>query len=185
MLYPNSINKDYKRNISHKNRGMKLENLINLSNEYYLDNDIAIIYKKPTPILVCSVDYKNNKILEGYYKIPSTLDYNGIYKGKYIDFDAKETLNKTSFPLQNLHEHQLLHMKRVIKHGGISFLIIKMNGFYYLLDGKDIINFIDNNKRKSIPFKFIEKNGKIIKEGISPALDYIHIIDEIYFKEEL
>ena len=185
MLYPGNINKEYKRNISHKNRGMKLENLINLSNEYYINNDIAIIYKKPTPILVCDVDYKKNKIREGYYKVPSTLDYNGIYKGKYIDFDAKETLNKTSFPLQNLHEHQLLHMRRVINHGGISFLIIKINNFYYLLDGKKIIEFIDNNKRKSIPFKFIKENGKIIKEGINPALDYIKVLDEVYFKEEL
>ena len=182
MLYP-GIKKEYKKNISHKNRGMKLENLINLSNEYYLYNDIAIVYKKPTPILVCSVDYKKNKILEGYYKIPSTLDYNGIYKGKYIDFDAKETLNKTSFPLQNLHEHQLLHMKRIINHGGISFLIIKINNLYYLLDGNFIIDFIEKNKRKSIPYSFIKEYGKEIKEGITPALDYIKIIDDLYFKE--
>ena len=185
MLYPNKINKEYKRNISHKNRGMKLESLINNSNEYYIENDIAIIYKKPTPILVCNVDYKNNKILEGYYKIPSTLDYNGIYKGKYIDFDAKETLNKTSFPLANIHDHQILHMKRVINHGGISFLIIKINDLYYLLDGKIILDFIDNNSRKSIPYEFIKKHGRLIKEGIRPALDYIKVIDEVYFKEDL
>ena len=61
VLYPGSINKEYKRSIPHKNRGMKLENLINLSNEYYIENDIAIIYKKPTPILVCNVDYKKIK----------------------------------------------------------------------------------------------------------------------------
>ena len=181
MLYPGCIKKEYKRNISHKNRGMKLENLINQTNEYYIENDIAVIYKKPTPILVCQVDYKKNKILEGYYKTPSTLDYNGIYKGKYIDFDAKETLNKTSFPLSNVHEHQLLHMKRVIKHGGISFLIIKMNSLYYLLDGNIILNFIDNNDRKSIPYEFIKEKGHLIKEGISPALDYIKVINEIYF----
>ena len=66
MLYPGNINKEYKRNISHKNRGMKLENLINITNEYYLDNNIAIIYKKPTPILVCKVDYKKNLRKEGY-----------------------------------------------------------------------------------------------------------------------
>ena len=184
MLYHGNINKEYKRNISNKNRGMKLENLINLSNEYYINNDIAVIYKKPTPILVCNVDYKKNKILEGYYKIPSTLDYNGIYKGKYIDFDAKETLNKTSFPLSNLHEHQLLHMKRIIKHGGISFLIIKINSLYYLLDGNDIICFINDNDRKSIPYSYIKDKGYIIKEGIAPALDYIKVIDEIYFKED-
>ena len=185
MLYPGSINKEYKRVISHKNRGMKLENLINDTNEYYIENDIAIIYKKPTPILVCKVDYKQNLIKEGYYKTPSTLDYNGIYRGKYIDFDAKETLNKTSFPLANLHEHQLLHMKRVIKHGGISFLIIKMNNSYYLLDGNIIIDFIENNERKSIPYDYIKNNGVIIKEGIRPALNYIKVIDSYYFKEEL
>ena len=181
MLYPGCIKKEYKRNISHKNRGMKLENLINQTNEYYIKNDIAIIYKKPTPILVCQVDYKKNKILEGYYKTPSTLDYNGIYKGKYLDFDAKETLNKTSFPLSNIHEHQLLHMKRVIEHGGISFLIIKMNNLYYLLDGNIILNFIEKNDRKSIPYEFIKENAHLIKEGITPALDYIKVINEIYF----
>ena len=185
MLYPGNINKEYKRNISHKNRGMKLENLINMSNEYYIENDIAIIYKKPTPILVCKVDYKKNLVTEGYYKIPSTLDYNGIYKGKYIDFDAKETLSKTSFPLSNVHEHQLLHMKRVIKHGGISFLIIKMNSLYYLLDGNIILSFINNNDRKSIPYEFIKAKGILIKEGIRPALDYINVIDKCYFKEEV
>lgn len=185
MLYPGCIKKEYKRNISHKNRGMKLENLINQTNEYYIENDIAIIYKKPTPILVCQVDYKKNKILEGYYKTPSTLDYNGIYRGKYIDFDAKETLNKTSFPLSNVHEHQLLHMKRVIKHGGISFLIIKMNSFYYLLDGNKIFEFMENNDRKSIPYDYIVENGYMIKEGLRPALDYIKVIDKYYFKEEI
>lgn len=185
MLYPGSIKKEYKRNIPHKNRGMKLENLINQTNEYYIDNDIAVIYKKPTPILVCQVDYKKNKILEGYYKTPSTLDYNGIYKGKYLDFDAKETLNKTSFPLANLHNHQLEHMKRVINHGGISFLIIKINNLYYLLDGIKIIDFINSNNRKSIPYNYIKNNGLEIKEGINPALDYIKVIDNYYFKEEV
>ena len=185
VLYPGNVKKEYKRNISHKNRGMNLENLINLSNKYYIDNDIAIIYKKPTPILVCKVDYKKNLVTEGYYKTPSTLDYNGIYKGKYIDFDAKETLNKTSFPLSNIHEHQLLHMNRVINHGGISFLIIKLNTLYYLLDGKIILNFINSFDRKSIPYQFIKDNGLVIKEGISPALDYIKVIDNYYFKEEV
>ena len=180
MLYPGCIKKEYKRNISHKNRGMKLENLINQTNEYYIENDIAIIYKKPPPILVCQVDYKKNKILEGYYKTPSTLDYNGIYKGKYIDFDAKETKNKTSFPLANIHPHQIKHIERVINHWGISFILLKMNDNYYYLKGEDLLDFIKNNNRKSIPFEFIDSTCKKIKENYNPALDYLKIIDKLY-----
>ena len=180
MLYPGNIKKEYKKVHSYKNRGLDLENLINLTNEYYLENDIAVIYKKPTPITVNKVDYKHNKITEGYYKTLSTLDYNGIYKGKYLDFDAKETLNRTSFPLSNIHAHQIKHIERIINHGGISFIILKMNAKYYILKGEDLLDFIKNNKRKSIPYKFIEDNCAEIKENINPALDYITVIDKVY-----
>ena len=96
MIYPNS-NKTYKKKISHANRGMNLESLINEANKYYLDNDIAIIYKKPTPIGIVSVEDQNNTkiITKAYFKEPSTLDYQGIYKGYYIEFDAKQTLRET------------------------------------------------------------------------------------------
>ena len=173
-----------KKNLGKANLGMNLEEMINESNTYYLVNDIAVIHKKPTPIQIVKVDYPSRTkavITEAYYKTPSTTDYNGLYKGKYIDFDAKSTQNKTSFPLSNLHEHQYNHMKSIIEHGGITFLIISMNSNYYLLDGKDIIDFVNNNDRKSIPFSHIEEKGYIIDKKIRPRLDYIKIIDKIYF----
>ena len=34
------------------NRGMVLESDINETNKYYLDNNIAVIYKKPTPVKI-------------------------------------------------------------------------------------------------------------------------------------
>ena len=73
---------------------MTLESEINDSNKYYLEKDIAVIYKKPTPIKV--VKQVNEKITDAYFEKPSTTDYSGLYKGKYIDFEAKETKNKTS-----------------------------------------------------------------------------------------
>lgn len=185
MNYPGNIKKDYTKYNTYSNRGMDLEDLINQSNEYYLNENIAIIYKKPTPITISEVKYGNKErvITKAYFRTPSTLDYNGIYRSKYIDFDAKETKNKTSFPLSNIHEHQLLHMKRVIEHGGITFLIIYINGSYFLLDGNVIINFINHNKRKSIPYDFIVEKGVMIEQKIKPRLDYIKVIDKIYFKE--
>lgn len=110
------------------NRGMSLEEEINTSNTYYLAHDIAVIHKKPTPIQIVKVDYPKRSaatIKEAYFSKASTTDYNGVYKGKYIDFDAKETTNVSSFPLKNFHEHQIKHMKKCLKADGICFTIVK------------------------------------------------------------
>ena len=62
MQYPNNIKKEFtKLNVSHKNRGMNLENEINASNEYYRNKDRALIFKKPTPIGVVDVSYGNHR----------------------------------------------------------------------------------------------------------------------------
>ena len=187
MRYPNNIKKQFtKLEVSHSNRGMNLEASLNTSNEYYLNKDIALIYKKPTPIGIVDVSYNNNKktITKAYFKEQSTLDYNGLYRGKYIEFEAKETLHKTSFPLSNIHEHQTKHIRNVIKHGGIVFLIIRMNNNNYLLTGEDYISYIDSNDRKSIEYDYIHNKGHIIKEGYTLPLDYLDIIDKVYFKGE-
>ena len=184
MNYPGGSKKEFNKTITYGKRGMALEDLINLSNEYYLEEDIAIIYKKPTPITIVDAEYNSHgrEIKKAFFKEPSTLDYNGIYKGKYIDFDAKMTNSTTSFPLTNLHEHQYKHMKNIIKHGGISFLIISMNNNIYYLDAHDIIDFIENNDRKSIPYSYIQNKGIIIEKKINPRIDYIKVLDKLYFK---
>lgn len=187
MNYPNKKKVSNKNQIDYAHRGMNLEGDINNSNKYYLENDIAIIYKKPTPVKVVKVDYNkriNTKITEAYYEIPSTTDYNGIYKGKYIDFEAKETKSKTAFNLNNIHPHQIKHLIDVKKHGAISFLIIRFTvlGKTFLLDTLYLSDFIKNNNRKSIPLKYIEDNGYIINEGYYPRLDYIKLLDKLYFE---
>lgn len=185
MLYPNNIKKKVKKNISFANRGMDLESLINDANKYYLETDKAVIYKKPTPVKIKKVTYQDNiPKVDGYLNQKSTLDYVGLYKGKYIDFDAKKTLNKTSFPINNIHIHQLEHMKRIIKHDGITFLLIDINNEIYLLKGEDIIYYIDNNDSKSIPYNYIKNKGYIINYSYNPVLDYIKILDKVYFKGE-
>lgn len=184
MNYPNKKNSFNKSTINYANRGMSLESDINLSNKYYLENDIAVIYKKPTPIKVVKVDYNNRintKIKEAYYETPSTTDYNGIYMGRYIDFEAKETKSKTSFSLSNIHKHQIEHLIKIEKHGGISFVIIKFSTIdrVYLLQTKYLETFLNNNKRKSIPIEYIQEYGYIINYNYNPRLEYIKVIDKL------
>jgi recombination protein U len=185
------INKNEKKkkdsvelSISASNRGMSFENEINISNDYYKEKGIALITKRPTPINVVKVDYsKGNKIVDAYFEKQSTTDYNGIYKGKYIDFEAKNTKNKTSFPLSNITNHQINHLQKVKQHGGIAFFLVKFEllNEVFLLDAEIIIEFINKKERKSIPHNvFIEKGIKI-KGGYLPRYDYIKAVEEKYF----
>ena len=184
MNYPVSKNKSNNNYVNYAHRGMTLESDINQTNKYYLDNDIALIYKKPTPIKVVKVKYNkriNTQITEAYYETPSTTDYNGIYKGKYIDFEAKESKSKTSFSLNNIHDHQVTHLIKVLEHGGISFLIIRFTTLNktFILSTSKLIDFIKNYNRKSIPLDYFEKYGKLVIEKFSPRLDYLKIVDEL------
>ena len=147
---------------------------------------MAFVYKKPTPIKLVKVDYKKGKIEEAYFEKPSTTDYNGIYKGKYIDFEAKETKNKTGFPLSNIHNHQIKHLILVSKHGGISFIIVRFTALNetYLLSSKKLKDFLDNNTKTSIPIDYFKKNGYLIKDKFNPRVDYLSIVDSIFLKGE-
>ncbi len=175
---------------SAKNRGMKFEKLIDEANRYYLAHEIAVIHKKPTPIQIVNVHYPKRamaKINEAYYKTPSTTDYNGIYKSFYIDFDVKETQAKTSFPLKNIHDHQIKHLKAVNQHGGIAFLLIHLRRYdeTHLMGYEALDYFIKRaiKGRKSITFDELRKNAYAIKEGFQPRIDYIKAVNR-YIKEK-
>ena len=165
--------------IDYGHRGMTLEYDLNLTNDYYLEKDLALIYKKPTPIKVLKVNDTKTRIKDGFYEQKSTLDYSGVYLGKYIEFDAKETNSKTSFPISNIHTHQITHIKNVLKHKVIAFLIIRFNyhNQTFLLEGNKLLEFINNNERKSIPYEYFINNCQIIPIKYRPRLDYLKIID--------
>lgn len=192
MNYPNGQRNNVQQQPSkqgYSNRGMTLEEDINTTNTFYLDTDKAIIHKKPTPIQIVNVHYPKRSaavITEGYFKQASTTDYNGIYKHKYIDFEAKETKNKTRFPLSNMHEHQINHMKSIIKHGGISFLIIRFTVYNetYYLPAESFFPFWDNqfnDGRKSIPYDTIKSEGYLIPFHYQARVNYLAVIDKLYF----
>lgn len=190
MNYPNGIKKTNNSSdsivskLSHKNRGMNLENELNITNEYYRNIDKAFIYKKPTPIKITKVDYPSRDkaiIKEAFFTIPSTTDYNGLYKGKYIDFEAKETKSKTSFSLNNIHPHQITHLKNIYNHSGIAFIIVRFTTLNetYLLMVEDFLNYIDNNEKKSIPINYFKEKAYLIKDSYMPRIDYLKVIDKI------
>lgn len=186
--YPNgkvvkSLQKVKEKNLNKSHLGVEFENLINEANQYYLKNNVACIYKKPTPIQVVKVDYpKRNKakIIEAYYKLPSTTDYNGIYQGYYIDFEAK-SCHGESFPFSHLYIHQIKHLEKVMNMGGIAFLIIKffkVNETYILL-AKNLIELYNQSLeggRKSIPYNYFKSNAYKVESTKNLRIDYLDAI---------
>lgn len=177
-----------KKEIRYGKRGMTLESDLSHSNEYYRANNIAIIHKKPTPVQIVKVNYPKRsaaRITEAYYQKASTTDYNGIYKGFYIDFEAKETQNKTSFPLKNFHDHQIEHLKNCRKQGGICFAILYFSSLkrIFVLDIKQLCYYwnsqFDEKGAKSIPLAEIEKKSLEIHYGFAPRIPYLDAVDQM------
>ncbi|ETY74309.1 Holliday junction resolvase RecU [Lactiplantibacillus fabifermentans] len=174
-------------NVNFGDRGMSLEEELNDSNTFYLENDIAVIHKKPTPIQIVKVDYPSRSaavIKEAYFKQASTTDYNGVYRGKYLDFEAKETKSKTAFPLKNFHEHQIEHMRKCMAQAGICFVIIRFAVLdrLFLLKASDLFTYWDRQTsggRKSIPLTDIEKLAAELHYQINPLIPYLDAVDQI------
>ncbi len=170
--------------VNFANRGMSFEAAINDSNLYYLAHGLAVIHKKPTPIQIVKVDYPKRsraKIVEAYFRQASTTDYSGVYKGHYIDFEAKETRQKTSMPMKNFHAHQIAHMEQVVKQGGICFVLLHFSTLKetYLLPALYLIDFfrLDQGK-KSMPLTYIRQHGFPLGLGGFPSLPYLDIVEE-------
>ena len=115
-------------------RGSTLEDLINHTNERYREQDLALIQKIPTPITPIEIDKEKRHITLAYFDQKSTVDYIGVVQGIAVCFDAKEC-HADTFPLQNVHAHQVAFMENFEKQGGIAFLVIyysKRDEAYYL-----------------------------------------------------
>lgn len=162
-------------------RGSTLEEFLNRTNERYLEQGLALIQKIPTPITPVQIDKEHRHITLAYFDQRSTVDYIGAVQGIPVCFDAKEC-NTDTFPLQNIHEHQVNFMEQFEKQEGIAFLIIyysARNELYYM-QYKELCKFWNRAKeggRKSIRYE--ELNPKYfmqLKNGcFVPFLDALQM----------
>lgn len=176
-----------KDKLTFSNRGKSLEDDIDEANAFYLQRGTAVIHKKPVPVQIVKVAYSSRSaavIQEAYFRTPSTTDYNGVYNGYYIDFDAKETKNKTSFPLQNVHEHQVTHMRAAKMQQGVCFLLVSFSTLerFFILPF-DVLDTawqaMETGARKSIPLSVFEEHAIEITESYAPRLDYLKAVDQL------
>lgn len=162
-------------------RGSTFEDFINKTNDIYEENGLALIQKIPTPITPIEMDSKSRHITLAYFDKKSTVDYVGVVQGIPVCFDAKEC-NKDTFPLANIHEHQIDFMGKFEKQDGLAFILIffSQHDLYYYLSYESLYKFwmrMVNGGRKS--FKIEELDEKYFFSSkpnlLVPYLDMINI----------
>ena len=146
-------------------RGSMLEESLNMTNEKYRQDKLALVQKIPTPITPMEFDKEKHQITLAYFEQKSTVDYLGNVQGIPICFDAKECAAE-SFPIQNIHPHQVEFMTEFEHQQGISFLIIYFSrqDIYYYVPYRDMMRFWNRaqaGRRKSFHRDELDQSYRI------------------------
>ncbi|RIV16261.1 Holliday junction resolvase RecU [Mycoplasmopsis gallopavonis] len=157
--------------MNYKNKGMFLEEVINNSLFYYQKNQIAFIEKKEVPIKITkTANIGTNVIVKGKLFVKSTVDYIGMYQGKFICFEAKSS-EKDLYRYKNIKKHQWDYLELIAKNGGISFFV-----FYFASDNSffkvDSLKLLEHKKAHSSISK-----DKIEELGTKIELEFPGIIN--------
>lgn len=161
-------------------RGSTLEELINMTNELYRTNKLALIQKIPTPITPVKIDKEKGVINLAYFEKDSTVDYIGVAQGIPVCFDAKECATDT-FSLRNIHEHQIQFMRDFEQQKGVSFLVIMFttrNEYYYmrLRELEIYLKRVEDGHAKN--FKYSELDNRFfIKSKQGVPVHYLELIN--------
>ncbi|WAN63081.1 Holliday junction resolvase RecU [Candidatus Phytoplasma rubi] len=173
-----------KKNINKANLGSNLEKDINLTNLFYQDKKIALIYKKEILIKVIKVDYSSRqraKIIEVYYHSKSfyLIIKDFIVVNIYVLMLKKLIIKLIFLYLIYPHQHQIQKLQLIEKFNGIAFFIIhfKIKNKYFYLQIDFLNNYIQNSKMKSINYKIFEENLYQIPLAYSPIINYLKIVN--------
>ena len=163
-------------------RGSVLEEMINMTNTVYRDNNLAFIQKIPTPITPITIDKESRHITLAYFDRKSTVDYIGTVQGIPVCFDAKECRTDT-FSLQNIHEHQVEFMRQYEEQGGISFLLIYFTSRHvcYYMSFQEMMKYWNRAKEGGVKhFKYEELDIGFfvpLKQGM--ILHYLECLQKV------
>ena len=132
-------------------RGSTLEELLNRTNEIYLEKGLALIQKIPTPITPLKIDKEHRHITLAYFEQKSTVDYIEL-QGVPVCFDAKECTSDTF--ARRISMHQVQFMTDLEKQGEWHFvLFFSMRNELFYLPYRDMMRFwnCEGGRKKELP----------------------------------
>ncbi|MGG3737215.1 Holliday junction resolvase RecU [Aeribacillus pallidus] len=164
--------------VSYANRGMSFEHLVEYTNRCYLMKGIAHIEKVPTPWKVIR---QGKRIISAFPEKKGMVDFIGVSHGRMIAFDAKSTRERTRFPLDNIHDHQMRFLRSWLDQGAITFFLVEFakHQEVFMVPFREIEKWwkaAENGGRKSIPYSWFVENCDLVKSSRGIPLDYLRCI---------
>ncbi|MEH7114543.1 Holliday junction resolvase RecU [Neobacillus niacini] len=160
--------------------GASFEEMLKKSCEYYQYIGVALIHKIPTPWSV-SYDKQSRRVIRAHPEEKSSVDFEGVWHGRSVAFEAKSTRERKRFDLKNIQQHQLDYLMMHQDQGGLSFFLIEFAkiGEVYLVWYDQVQEWWDNMEnggRKSIPYSWIQIHCCIVVPGRAP-LDFVRVLE--------
>lgn len=148
-----------------------------MANNKYRNAGVADIRKVPAPMQILK---DHGHTVTARKEKPAWVDYSGIYNGRAIIFDAKQTAS-TNFPLDNLSDHQYELLKSWAQKGAVAFLVVyfsKFDKYYYLPFAtlKWARERANAGGRKSIAYKEFETMAHEVKSKDGYTLHYLEAV---------
>ncbi|KGE18475.1 Holliday junction resolvase RecU [Paenibacillus wynnii] len=173
------------KTVVYGNRGSGFEAVINYINQIYENRKLAVINKRSTPVKVTRS--KGTKVLAGFYEAKSTVDYDGIYRGRAIFFEAKSTQELDRFDLKRVEDHQYEHLEKCHAVGAVCFVLVEFRRQRktYLLPFATLRAYkgeATRGGRKSMTIDNFEVDAYEVMQG-RVQLDYLATVDKIWFTE--
>lgn len=168
-------------------RGAAFETLLDYTNQIYANKGRAIINKRPTPMKIISKTKMGQNIC--VFDKKSTVDYDGIYAGRSIQFEAKTTQEKR-FDLSMITESQIEFLQKAEQHGAVAFLLVEIRPLrnVYLVPNQMLQGYVKRAQkggRRSIPLDELEVYARIVESGNGLPLDYLSVVDELIESEAM
>lgn len=164
------------------NMGMGFEADVSKSCDFFREKGLADFYKRPTPIRIVKMSKEHpGMISEAYFQEKSTTDYVGIYKGKYIDFECKETIHDR-VPYAMIREQQYRHLDFITKLGGIGFFLVSFKAYQevYLMPCQFILDKVKDGSHPGFKREFFQEKGTLVERSYLPPYKLLDAIDKAF-----
>lgn len=165
-----------KKSKSHANRGLGFESKINKRLEKLRKEGKLIGFKIPTDWTVIR---KGSRIVSAFTRDKSTIDYFGSYQGYFCGIEAKESHNKTSFPIRaNIHDHQIKILDELYDNRSLTYYLISFKTLnkMFLVHSKEINTQIQAGV-KSLKLEWFVEHGREFNPKEMNFDDYIYLED--------